>query len=793
MRIVFRKKSNGKASSRRGARAWGIGARLIVWLGLPIVFFLACYLIYLHSVIHEHFEGRKWDLPSRIYSDTFLIYPGAALDKQGFYDRLKRLAYVPVKNTPREPGEYFRDSERLEIYLHAFDDPSGRVKERLRRFDLDGDTVKRIVDPDGRQEIFTERLEPEVIAEFFGKAREERHLVSLNEVPLSLRQAVVATEDRRFYEHHGVDPKAILRAMVANLKAGGVTQGGSTLTQQLIKNFILSSERSYTRKANEIVMALVVEASYSKDQILECYLNEVYFGQRGSVAIHGVGEAANFYFGKPVQRLSLGESALLAAIIKGPGLYSPFRHLDRAVGRQKLVLKNMVEAGFISESQMREAVKTPLSIKKAYSPGADASYFVDLARRQLTTSYDEDRLTWDGLQIFTTIDVGIQQIVSKELAEGLSRLEKQYAGLRHTNGEPLQGAAIVIQPQTGYILALSGGRDFITSQFNRVLQGKRQPGSLFKPIVALTAFSQQNPDGTTFTPVTELEDQPLELKLPNGQTWTPQNYDKEFRGTVTLRQALEQSINIPMIRLSTQVGLRKIITMAHRLGIESELAEVNSLALGTSEVTPFELGRAFATIANNGVRPDLLSVRDVMTRDAQVLERRRIEVEEVTSPQAAYMTTQMMVGVVEHGTGRGIKAFGITRPVAGKTGTTSDYKDSWFVGFTPDLVCLVWVGFDDNTSTGLTGSKGALPIWASIMRKVLESRPEQQFVDPPGIIRAQIDSKTKKRMTPRCDHDAVFEEFFIEGTEPPAVCPSKDSDDLAGDSTFQRLKHFFGM
>ena len=742
----------------------------ILCLELFIIFSII-YFYYLFSTISEHFEGRRWDIPSRVYSDTYTLYPGLNIIQSGFKNRLRRLSYVEVDRPVRNPGEYyFEDKDILDVYFHAFDYPNLRVPSRPIRLQLEGGVISKIQKIPSGEEIFTEKLEPERVAEFFGKAREERLLVRIKDIPQYLPQAIVAVEDRRFYEHRGIDPRAIGRAFLVNLRSGGISQGGSTLTQQLVKNFFLTSERSYIRKFNEAMMALIVEARYKKDEIMEAYLNEVYLGQRGSVAIHGVGEAAKYYFGKEASRLDLGECAMLAALLKGPAVYSPYRNKEKALNRRKIVLNLMLESNFINEQELDEAISQPLPLKRPYVPGSGSSYFVDLVRRQILTFYPEDRLTWEGLSIYTSIDVEMQEIINKQLNNYLKRLERDYPHLNREE-EPLQGSFILVQPQTGFILALSGGRDFKQSQFNRAIQAKRQAGSLFKPLVVLTAFMSKNDDGENYTPLTLLEDEPITMKIPGvEEPWSPQNYDKKFRGQVTLRQALEQSINIPMINLSQKVGISRIADTARLLGIESEIKEVPSLALGTSEVTPFELAVVFSTIANLGVKPELVSLRDVVTQDGLVLERRRLALKEVIPPSVAYLTLQMMVGAVESGTGRGIKGYGINQSIAGKTGTTSDYRDAWFVGITPDLLGIAWVGFDDNQSMNISGARGALPIWAGSMRNILSSRPEQPFIDPQGIVRVVLDKETKEKITSKCPEESYMEEIFIENTEPNKFC-----------------------
>lgn len=764
-------------------------ARWTLILGLAALIPLTFYFFFLLSMITTHFEGKKWDIPSRIFGDALTLYPGLNIDSMHLVERLRRLSYSPVQQSVKTPGEYFLSNDRLEIYLHAFSYPEGEAKPRALRFKLSEQVIEEIRSLEDGQEVFTERLEPELVSEFFGKTREDRHIVALKEIPMDLQHAVIAIEDHRFYEHFGIDPHGILRAVVVNLRHGAMAQGGSTLTQQLVKNFFLTPERTLLRKINEAAMALIVEARYAKDEILECYLNEIYFGQRGSVGIHGVGEAARFYFGKEVKSLTTAECAILAALIKGPGIYSPFRNPEKSRERQKAVLARMVELGYINDATLQSALKETLSLKKPYVLGQGSAYFVDFLRSQLVEKYSQADLESQGLRIFTTLDPQIQQTVSQKLNEGLVNLEKQFPSLKR---EPrLQAAAIILQPQTGYILAMAGGRDFGESQFNRAVQAFRQPGSLFKPIVLASAFALNDPK-IVITPMTELVDEPFEMKLPSGQTWKPKNYDEGNQGNVTVRQALEQSINIPFVKLTQLVGPEHIVETAHRLGINSELRPVASLALGTNEVSPLELARAYSSLINSGIQPDILSLRDVVNADGTTLERFRMESKSGISPEAAYLTINLMQGVVERGTGRGVRRYGITQDIGAKTGTTSDYRDAWFVGFSPDLLGLVWVGFDDNFSTHLTGSQSALPIWAEIMKEALAARSPKKFVDPPGVVRVSLDRSSKKIATVLCPNDMVMSEVFLAGTEPTDFCPLHPLPIAHDGSMWGKFKSFFG-
>jgi penicillin-binding protein 1B len=584
-----------------------------------------------------------------------------------------------------------------------------------------------------------------------------------------LAKAILVVEDERFYRHRGIDVVAILRASWVNLTSGGIVQGGSTLTQQLMKNFFLDDERTFKRKVKEALMALIAERKYSKEEILENYLNEIYLGQRGAQGIFGVWEAARFYFSKDLKELSIGEMALMAGLIRAPNRYSPYRSVEAAVKRRNVVLGRMFETRMITRSQYENALRETIQRRELIKVLNDAPFYVDFLRRELAENYSNEVLTQDGLKIFTSLDLQLQRWAELALANGLKQLEESYPYLKKRAGDDhLDGGIIAIRPQTGEIKAMVGGRDYQKSQFNRVAQAKRQPGSVFKPFVYLAALMFGSEDGTKkFTPVTLVDDSPFTW-VYEGQEWQPDNYKGEYFGTVTLRRALERSLNSATARVARDVGIRRVREIAHRLGIQSQLPAFPSLALGGVEVTPLEVGTAFSTLANNGVRTHPVTVKQVIDQSDHLLERRDIRVTKVISPQAAFMINYLMKGVLDHGTATGARNQGFTRPAAGKTGTTNDTKDAWFVGYTPDLLAVVWVGFDNQSKLGLSGAQAALPIWTEFMKRATAGTPVADFIAPPGIKMVDIDPLSGQRATPNCPQ--VFSEAFIEGEEPTAFC-----------------------
>jgi penicillin-binding protein 1B len=724
----------------------------------------------LYATVTSRFEGPRWKLPSTVYAEPVTIYPGMDLVASHLHDRLLRLGYGPVSSPPSRPGEFRWTDGRLEVYLQDFAYPDHQVEGVAFAADLRANHVVRLLRLDDGAPLTSVDLEPEVIAGLFDDSWEGRRLVRLADVPPSLVDAILAVEDARFYQHWGIDLRAVARALWTDLKEGEWVQGGSTVTQQLVKNFYLSHERTLYRKALEAIMAVMLETRYSKSEILEAYLNEIYLGQRGDMGVFGVGEAAVLYFGKDVERLTLSESALLAGMIRSPRANNPQTGAVRAQAVRDRVLRRMVTLHMIDADEAEAAMLEPVPSRPKARAAVRAPYFADLVRDELERLYSRDVLTSEGLRIFTSLDVEAQRGAEEALKTGLTALERRVP----KGEEPLQGGVIVMQPQTGYVRALIGGRDYGDSQFNRMTQARRQPGSLFKPVAYLAALRKEGPNGVPrYTPVSVVQDEPVTVATPSGP-WTPQNYDKRFHGPVTLRTALEYSFNAAAVRVAQDIGLERIVETARLLGLTTPIPEVPSLVLGTSEVIPIELAGAFAVLANFGTRTEPLVIKAVLDRDGQILTRKDIAVEQVIAPEEAYLVTSLLQGVIDRGTGRGVRALGFTRPVAGKTGTTSDFRDAWFVGYTPETLALVWVGYDRNRPLNRTGAEAALPIWTDVMRRVTATEPVRDFTPPPGVVLRQIDPTTGLLSTRQCP-DAITE-AFLKGTEPRATCVDRDPD-----------------
>jgi penicillin-binding protein 1B len=760
--------------------------RLLLRLGLALALVLAGLLTLAFIDGNWRFDHLEAAAPARVFSAPFLLAEDVAIAREDLQERLSRLGYRKVEGHPGTPGEYSVRFRSCEIYLNAFEYPWGKTEATPLRVRTSFGRIGSIENLATGDRVEQALLEPESLGTLSGNVSEERIAVSIDDLPKTLLDAVIAVEDRRFNRHTGIDPRALVRALFANVKSGEVVQGGSTITQQLAKNLYPGGERTVARKIWEALAAVSLEAFHSKDEILERYLHQIYLAQRGPTSIIGAGAAARHYFGKDANYLDLPESALLAGLIQSPGRYHPYRHPRAARERRDLVLKLMLEEGFITREQHREASAAPLLLRP--EPAADARhapYFIDYVAQQLQEEGLRDPASRLGIRVFTTVDPLLQARAEKTLAAGLAQYEKDYRHLRPLPGGELQGAFVALRPSDGSILAMVGGRNYSRSQFNRIAQAHRQPGSAFKPFVYLAGFEKAQAERTPlFTAATVLDDSPLEMEVA-GEPWAPQNFDQEYRGPVSARQALAQSLNVPTIRAAEMIGLRDIVRSARNDGIESRLQAVPSIALGTFEIVPLELASAYTTIANLGTRVIPRALVAVVDDSGKVFSVPIRPSQQASTPQAAYLTLDLMRDVVRHGTGAGIWAYGIEGEFAGKTGTTDDGRDAWFVGFNPDFLGLAWVGFDNNRPLRLGGSALALPIWAQIARGAgLDG--DRRWETPPGIVDLEIDPTTGQQANGRCP-DTVTE-IFIEGTEPPEC----ESHQGGLDSWVTRLVNWFG-
>ena len=750
-----------------------------LFLGFLAGLWGARWILEQDRLVIARFEGRRFDVPSKVFSAPQVVYPGTDWQRVDLAGWLIRSGYREQPEGGRlRPGRYVWAPGRLRIHLRSFDHPLRPEPARELEFRLSGGEISDILDSRTGNPVDVVVLEPEPVSAFLGQDREQRDLVTLEELPPHLVSAVYAVEDKRFEEHHGIDLRRVVGALLANLRAGQIEQGASTLTQQLVKNFFLTPERTFERKLREAVMALIIEARYSKPEILEAYLNEIYLGQRGPIQVHGVGEAARLYFGKSARSLTASESALLAAIIQSPNGISPFKRPEKAVARRNMVLELMFEQERINWEVYQAAREDPLRVSSVSADSGDVRYFLDALSRQLPSVYDEAVLSTDGLRIYSTLEPRVQRAAVKALRAGLDRIEAR-SSTRGREITGLQGCLIAMRPQTGEILALVGGRNYGGSQWNRCIQARRPVGSIFKPFVYVAALDPAH--GPLLTLADTLEDTPLEIPTPESEEpWAPQNYDHEFRGTVGVREALERSLNVPAARLAQQVGIRRVAQTAQRLGLTSPLPEVPSLALGTAEVAPLEVAVAYSTLANGGRKPTPRTFVDLVEADGVVREVRPLEgSERVLDPAAAYLAVSLLEGVVDRGTAARVRRAGMRGPIAGKTGTTDEEHDLWFVGFTPELVAVVWVGFDEPAPVGLPSSAGALPIWTDFMIQVLGKQVRGLFPRPSSVEVVSVDPVSGARALPGCPRQA--NEIFIRGTAPVRTCPeSQRADEQPG-------------
>ncbi|HEY1434747.1 MAG TPA: PBP1A family penicillin-binding protein [Thermoanaerobaculia bacterium] len=726
-------------------------------------------LAYFTTRVVARFDGRRWNLPSRIYSDLYVLHPGDAASIAGLSAKLGRLFYQESSAAAERPGHYRREKDALEIHTRGFRYPGRTFPGQRVRVVFSGGRVKTLADGEGNP-VPAVTLEPELLGSVFGAELEDRTVVRLAEAPASLVDAILVTEDRDFYRHTGVSVRRLLGAGFKTM-TGGMKQGGSTLTQQLVKNLYLSPERTLRRKATEAIMAVILDARYSKDEILEAYLNEIYLGRRGGIAITGVGEAARYYFGTEVSDLDLAQSATLAGMIRAPNAYSPFRSPERTKLRRDLVLRLMFEEKRIDEAALRAAVAEPVVPKTRVEDRTRAPHFVDFVKGELVERYG-GQLQTEGLQIYTTLDVDLQQAGQKAITQGLEGLEKTYKRLASASRQaPLQGALIVLEPQTGSVRALVGGRDYRLSQFNRVTQAHRQPGSLFKPFVYLAAFSRRDLDPPV-TAATILMDTPITVEWgqkTDEEMWTPRNYDGDYRGPMSARSALERSINIPTVRVSLTAGLPFVLGAAREAGIGSRLRGYPSVALGAFEISPMEIAGAYSVFANSGVRVAPYAIVGVMTGDGTVLDRKASTLAPALPADAVFLVNTILKGAVDHGTAAAARGKGLTGVLAGKTGTTNDGRDAWFVGYSPRFLAAVWVGYDDNRGLNLSGTQAAVPIFADFSRSIPAQFFAEDFPMPSDIVTAQIDPTTGFLASPSCPQ--TLSEVFIQGTAPTASCP----------------------
>lgn len=756
-----RNRSSAEAGRPGRRRRWLVPALVLAALGAVVG--LGWHTVSLDQRIQAQFEGKRWSLPARVFARPLELYAGQSLTPEELERELGLLHY---RQGGDASGHYRREGDTLTLHTRGFPFPEGYEGPRRARVIFRGGRVHALEDPQTGAALALLRLEPALIANIYPRHGEDRLLVRLEDVPPALVQTLLTVEDRRFPHHFGVDPQGIARAALANLRAGRAVQGGSTLTQQLVKNYFLTPERTLVRKFNEAIMALLLEWRYSKAEILEAYLNEVFLGQQGARAIHGVGMASQFYFRERVSELGWPQIALLVGMIRGPSYYNPRAHPERALDRRNRILAMLRDQGQIAPETAQKAMQAPLGVSERVPAGSTPfPAFLELVQARLRQDYREADLREEGLIILTTLDPRVQLAAEEALRTRLRRLESE-------RGLPLgqlEGAVVVTAADSGEVLALVGGRDVRRAGFNRALHARRPVGSVIKPFLYLTALSRPE----RFTLATPLQDTPLRLKLDDGEVWSPQNSDREYHGAVPLQEALVHSYNVATVRLGLEVGVERFVDRLRRLGLERELEPYPSLLLGAVEMTPLEVNGLYQVLASGGYRLPPRAIRAVLDREGRRLRRYGLSLNRVAEPGPVYLVTAALHQVTRSGTARSLGwRLPEALPVAGKTGTTGDLRDAWFAGFSGDLVGVVWVGRDDNGPTGLSGSSGALPVWADVMARA--SRQGLAPSRPDGVVWVPVDPATGLRAGEGCD--PVRWMPFLNGSVPAERAPCAEPE-----------------
>jgi penicillin-binding protein 1B len=735
---------------------FGIGIPLVVMSAV-----MAYYWVVFSRMIDARMSGEMTRTDPRVFARPFELHKGQGLTQRQLIDRLNDLGYAHRPRT-EQPGEFTVGRDAM-VLIPRDGDQKGQLVRLVFGGRAPKSTETTRIDtielPATKKQAERITLDAPLITALVADAREKRRDVPLQVIPKPMIEAVLAIEDRRFYEHPGVDPIGIAGAIFRNIFGNkAYLASGSTITQQLVKNTFLTPEKTPKRKMTEWFMSVVLETRLTKDQILQLYLNDVSLGQRGSFAIHGVAEAARLFFAKDIANVNAVEAATIAGVIQSPSRLSPFNNPERAKDRRNVVLRAMVDSGFMSGDAADRAVREPLGIVQR-ALEAEAPYFVDYISQELQSKYPSA----GTVDVYTTLDVHLQRVAQDALRDGLTRLDDVLARRKRRP----QAALIAVDPRTGEVLAVVGGRSYNQSQYNRAVSARRQPGSVFKPFVYLAAFEHAQAEGRTdLTPATVVLDEPTSFVF-NAQTWTPRNYEDEYDGPITLRRALALSRNIAAAKVAESAGYEEVAALWRRVGAGTPPRPYPAIALGVFEATPFEIATAYTLFPNGGTIRPLTTISRLVAK-AKDLPLQVEKPRTVARPDTTFLVTNMMRSVINEGTGAGARAAGFALDAAGKSGTTNDLRDAWFVGFTPELLTVVWVGMDDNQPVGLSGTRAALPIWTTFMTRALAGHPNLAFNAPEGITFVDIDRDTGKVAAPGCPR--VFKEAFLAGTEPTEMC-----------------------
>ena len=745
-----RPRSTRKKTSKKPGFSWLKSIILLLVMGAGFVLF--SYLGYLDYNVRKQFEGKRWAIPARVYASPVELYAGYDLNAAKFEELLKNLHYREDSRLAAE-GTYFRQGSQISLKTRDFNFWDQQQPSSLIRLSFNAVGIAGIVDVKSSQELAIMRMDPVQIGSFYPTIKEDRILIKLEDAPEGLINGLFATEDRDFYQHYGISLRGIARAMWANIRAGGLVQGGSTITQQLVKNFYLTSERTLWRKLNEVLMSLILEYRYSKDEILAAYLNEVFLGQDGGNAVHGFGLASEFYFGTSLKDLQLEQMASLVALVRGPSYYDPRRNPERALQRRNLVLDEMAAQGYITPQQADSAKAKPLNvIARTHRSANRYPGFLDLVKRQLRQEYREEDLTSEGLRIFTTLDTRVQDTLEQTVTQKLDQLEKS------PKAANLETAAVVTRRDSGEIAALASGREN-SAGFNRALDAVRPIGSLIKPFIYLTALEYPG----RYTITSTISDSSIQINSGDGKIWQPKNYDHRQHGNVSLHTALSHSYNLATVRIGMDVGVARTVKTLRSMGIKRPIDLFPSFLLGAAELTPIEVTQMYQTLAGDGFSTPLRGIRAVVAANGERLQSYPYTVKQVVDPGATFIVNTILQEVMREGTGRSAYAsFPSDYNLAGKTGTTNDAKDSWFAGYSGDYLSVVWIGRDDNKPVGLTGSTGALRLWTALMRQI-SSQPVT--LNPPDNIQmAWVDPYTGLLADQNCAGARYYP--YISGSAP---------------------------
>lgn len=777
---VFIKKSRLMHAVFRPRGLVCLSLLLLAVIGAASVF--TSYYVRFSRLIDNRLSGPVFPNVSQVYAAPEKLILGQRGDRAEVISHIRMSGYTERRDNSKGWYSLLQDGIRIFPGPDSYfaNDPA-----EVRFADGQVNSIVSLRDHFARSEY---ALEPRLITSLFDRRREKRRLVEFRDLPPDLVNAVLAIEDRRFLQHSGVDYLRILKAAYVDIRAGRVEQGASTITMQLARSFFFSSQRTWKRKLAETLVAFQLEGRLTKEQIFEYYCNKIYLGQRGSFTISGFGEAAQAYFSKDVRDLTLPEAAFLAGIMQGPNLYSPYRNPEAALRRRSIVLSAMVETGSITPLQRDEAADTPLEVTPRYMVASEAPYFIDMVKRRLLENYSEEELVSESYRIYTTLDLKLQRAAAEAMRAGLAEVDQRLEQMRQArrkataaeagsdspeeNGSEVrqvEAALIALDPHTGAIKALLGGRDYGRSQFNRI-RALRQPGSVFKPFVYAAALSaaQYGSIGPPWTPISQLYDEPTTFVF-EGNSYEPSNYREHYYGPVTLRYALMRSLNVATVKLAQMVGYETVVGLARQAGMNVNIQPTPAVALGAYETTPLEIAGAYTIFANQGVRMDPYMLTMVRSQDGTVLEQAEHRGTQVLDPRIAFLMTNLLESAINRGTGIGVRARGFRAPAAGKTGTS---HDGWFAGYTSNLLTVVWVGYDSDLEVPLSGASSALPIWTEFMKRAI-ALPEYHdvvaAVPPPGVVQVEIDPDTNGLATPHCPRTET--EYFVAGTQPTEHCP----------------------